>query len=388
MSIGGLVCRGPHGSRAVSGALLAVFLTASAGCYAPLCSPGIPAACLDDSFRVPLRTSLAPLNLSSLVAQQDGPYRLGTGDVLEITVPDLVQRGAVHPMRVEVADTGEIFLPRVGPVPVGGMSLAEAQNTVNLALANGFLPTSAATMTLVQKGTVNVLVLGAVREPGVHALPRDESDVGHAVAAAGGMGEYAGESIEVHRRYAKPQELVTLDDNVPHSAPQPPLPPEIVRIPLRGSDLWSINPEDARLAAGDVVVVPDRVDEVFYVVGKLSETNRVRFSVNDKDREIGNGFVLPSDREVDVVTAVAMAGYIDPIDSPTTVTVHRLGPDGRPLLVRVDLIAARSDPLETILIQPGDIIYLNPDSWWWTRRTLDRVINQALGTAIGRWLTE
>ena len=64
--------------------------------------------------------------------------------------------------------------------------------------------------------------------------------------------------------------------------------------------------------------------------------------------------------------------HVDPIDSPTTVTVHRILPDGRPLLVKVDLIAARSDPLETILVQPGDIIYLNPDAPWWFRRILDR----------------
>lgn len=142
------------------------------------------------------------------------------------------------------------------------------------------------------------------------------------------------------------------------------------------------------LHAGDVVVVPQKTHDVFYVVGPLSEQNRVRFAVGDRDREIGNGLLLPRDREVDVVTAVAMAGYIDPINSPTTVTLHRVAPDGTPMLILVDLIAARSDRRETLLVQPGDIIYLNPDSAWYTRRLLDKVINQALGTAIGRWLTQ
>lgn len=160
----------------------------------------------------------------------------------------------------------------------------------------------------------------------------------------------------------------------------------VVKIPLHDHGTY-INPDDVVLHSGDVVVVPPGADKVFYVVGPLSEQNRIRFSVGDKDREIGSGFLLPHDREVDAVTAVAMAGYLDPINSPTTVTVHRIRPDGTPLLVRVDLIAARSDPLETILIQPGDIIYLNPDVWWYSRRTMDRVIDRALGTAIGRWLT-
>jgi hypothetical protein len=84
--------------------------------------------------------------------------------------------------------------------------------------------------------------------------------------------------------------------------------------------------------------------------------------------------VLPRNREIDVVEAVAMAGYIDPIDSPTTVTVHRVLPDRRPVLINVDLIAARTNGNETILVEPGDIIYLNPDFAWWFRRTFDRVL--------------
>ena len=53
----------------------------------------------------------------------------------------------------------------------------------------------------------------------------------------------------------------------------------------------------------------------------LSQTNVVNFSVRDRDRQLGNAFLLPNDRDIDVVSAVAMAGYIDPIDSPSTVSV-------------------------------------------------------------------
>ena len=71
-----------------------------------------------------------------------------------------------------------------------------------------------------------------------------------------------------------------------------------------------------------MVFVPSRRHEVFYVVGQLSSNNSVRFTVGDRERELGVGFILPRDREIDVVTAVVMARYIDPIDSPTTATVQ------------------------------------------------------------------
>ena len=421
------------------------------GCYAPIHSAGIAARTLPDDFRWPQRTSAARLNYSSLVGPTPAVYLLGSGDRLEITVPDLITKGTVQTFQVTVLDHGEIHLPRLGSVTVDGLSLAQAQQQVNAALASSLLQNPSVVVTLVEKGTVNVLVLGAVQKPGIHALPRFENDVAHALAAAQGFSEDAGDVIEIHRRQQfMPAETVpvpqsgtltassqtaSLHPAIPHpgaesgtSIPIPTSPsqqqphhvhrygghslgqvvdrrsptesPEswqgsmdgwqtgtpIIRIPLRGVDCL-INPADVVLNAADVVIVPQKTDKVFYVVGPLSGQNRLSFSVGDRNREIGNGLLLPDDREVDVVTAVVMAGYIDPIESPTTVTVHRTGQNGMPLLIRVDLIAARSDPKETILVQPGDIIYLNPDPLWYSRRLMDRVIDRALGTAVGRWLT-
>jgi hypothetical protein len=138
-----------------------------------------------------------------------------------------------------------------------------------------------------------------------------------------------------------------------------------------------------RLLEGDVVLVPSRKAEAFYVVGKLASTNFVRFNIGARERDLGAGFLLPRDREIDVVTAVAMAGYIDPIDSPTTVTLQRVGPDGEPMLILVDLIAARYDRTQTILVEAGDIIYLNPDAPWWFRRTFDRMVTNFFNFGIG-----
>jgi protein involved in polysaccharide export with SLBB domain len=285
--------------------------------------------------------------------------------------------------------SGEIYLPLVGAVQVAGKNLLNAQRAVNNAYANGFLVDPKATISLAEKATVSIVVLGKVNNPGSYLLPRHENDVAHALALAGGFTEDAADHLEVHRRFhgeevsfEKPKRLPPLADlealptpstETVHIAP-PDSPKVITRICLRGPMADAIGPDDIVLRTGDVVVVPSRRDEVFYVVGKLAPTNAVRFNVGERDRELGIGLVLPRDREIDVVTAVAMAGYIDPIDSPTTVTVQRAGPNGQPMLIRVDLIKARYDARETVLVQPGDILYLNPDGAWYFRRTFDRVI--------------
>jgi len=416
------------------------------GCYAPLVSVGTPATLLPDEYRMPMRTAGEPMNYASLTRPPGGEYLLGPDDVLEVTIPDLYEGGPMTPMRVRVMPDGQISLPLVGGVRIQGMTISEAQAAIADRYAQGYLVQPRVIVFLADMAKIRVLVFGDVKNPGVYELFKTENDVGHALAAAGGLTEEAAELVELHRRVPAPAEAVSpppmqpgetevLPDvqtpgppreaesvapailpavrlkrlPAPQSSPlvasshrQPgrswsavspaaPLavvpasahtilrsptadPKQVLRFPLRGMSADAIPTSAITLQAGDAVVVPSRRHEVFYVVGKLNPVNVVRFTASERDRELGTGFVLPRDREIDAVTAVAMAGYIDPIDSPTTVTVHRTMPDGCPLLIRGDLIKARCNPKENVLIWPGDIVYLNPDGWWWIRRTFDRVI--------------
>lgn len=359
---------------------------AQTGCWAPFHSPGIPARSLGDEFRVPMRTAGPPLNFSSLTIAPQPDYILGPSDILEVTVHGIYPTAPVMPLRAQIMANGEIQLPLVGPVKVGGMNLAMAHAAIKKAFDPDYIRDARINVTLAERSTTSVLVLGEVTTPGVYRLPKYENDVAHALAIAGGLREDAGLEVEVHRRITL-SPVRPAEPGVPRELPGSPAPgvleqiqgcPDegmrIIRIPLRGFAPEPWGPQDVVLNSGDVVVVPSRKDEVFYVTGKLSPTNFVRFNIGARERDLGAGFVLPRDREVDVVTAVAMAGYIDPIDSPTTVTVHRVAADGEPMLIHVDLIAARFDWRETIYVQPGDILYLNPDFAWWARRSFDRII--------------
>ncbi len=415
----------PPGARRLIGCIWVAVL--STGCWAPLKSYGIPACELGDEYRLPRRTAGEPLNYSLLTVPSRGDYVLGPDDVLDVTIDKLYVGSETRPVRVRVMASGEVFLPMLGPVHVAGMNLGEVNEAITQAYAEkGVFKEPRTNVSLAEKALTNVVVLGEVRNPGVQLLPKYENDVAHAVAMAGGLTEDAAEQIEIHRRKV-PRELcqvelhyeqideppgsrlqlagvwdpdpVELVPDTPSAAPAQPdnlsgtpnrAEPDaalklaaaqaadpgmrIIKIPLRGLPAEPLQPDDVRLHDGDVIVVPSRTNQVFYVVGKLNQTNSVRFNVGLRERELGVGFMLPKDREIDVVTAVAMAGYIDPIDSPTTVTVNRMGGDGEPMVIRVDLIKARYWREENILVEAGDIIYLNPDLPWWFRRTLDRFL--------------
>lgn len=361
----------------VFGIFVLFVLISSTGCWAPLRTHAIPARTLPAEFRTPFR-SLAPrLNYSQLTAPPPTDYLLGPNDVLEVTIPELYEGAVLEPMRVRVMSTGIIQLPLAAPIKVGGMNLLQAQQAITR-VYDEILKTPRVSVTLAEKAMIDVVVLGEVNDPAVVSLPKYQNDVGHALAAAGGLTREAAEMVEVHRRPQVTGEFVpaVIDHEFLPGCQEFGIEGEqwVLQIPLRGMPLVDFGPQDVVLQPGDVVVVPSRSNEVFFVVGQLNQSNLVRFSLGDRERELGTGLVLPRDRDIDVVTAVAMAGYIDPIDSPTTVSVHRTMPDGTPMMIRVDLIRARYDRNETVMVQAGDIIYVNPDAAWWFRRTLDRVV--------------
>jgi len=178
-------------------------LIASSGCYAPLRSPGICASSLPDEFRVPSRTAGADLNFALLTVPPPKDYLLGVGDKLELTIPGLHDTAEIPPLRVDVMANGKIHLPLIGSIKVGDLNLLEAQEKIVAAYDDGYLVNPHVNITLIEKSSTRVLVLGQVKNPGSHILPKYENDVGHALALAGGFSEDAANYIEVHRRSFK-----------------------------------------------------------------------------------------------------------------------------------------------------------------------------------------
>ena len=409
----------------------------SGGCYVPLRSPALPATALPDEFRTPVRSLSPHLNYANVALIQPQDYLLGPGDRLEITIPNLYdQLEAIPTLAVQVMADGAVHLPLVDAVHVSGANLAVAQEAITAAYRQqDIIKHPRVTVSLQEKAEFDVSVLGEVTNPGVYSLPRYQNDVAHAIAQAGGFTETAAEVIEIHRRghpirmthdmepietpgpagqlgRRLPADGASVDNGVPGSweettpsVGQPSLAGHekmVVRIPLRGMPpsivigdeviaCGRLSSEEIALRSGDVIVIPRKRDDVFFVVGPLDQGRVVNFTVTAQDRQLGNAFLIPNNRDIDVVTAVAMAGYIDPIDSPSTVTVQRAVPGAPPLLVHVDLIRARADWNENFYVEPGDIIYLNPDAAWWWRRTFDRVVPELLTIpyreAMVRWIS-
>ncbi|WP_296639925.1 polysaccharide export protein EpsE [Thiobacillus sp. 65-1402] len=113
----------------------------------------------------------------------DNDYRMGTGDVLRITVygqPDLATEA-------RVGENGSITFPLIGDVKLAGITPARGETEIAQRLSKGgFILEPFVTLNVVQYRSQQISVLGRVNRPGKYTLEK-VSRISDALALAGGI---------------------------------------------------------------------------------------------------------------------------------------------------------------------------------------------------------
>jgi protein involved in polysaccharide export with SLBB domain len=131
---------------------------------------------------------------------QVGPYRAVPGDVLEFTMPALLQAVSAaevaaaknrtqdeRPYLCRVTERGTIELPAAGEVAVAGLSLSLIEAKVADAYRKLVALRPSVFVRVFEYKTSNIYVTGAVEKPGVYALRGDQMTLAHLLNEAGGI---------------------------------------------------------------------------------------------------------------------------------------------------------------------------------------------------------
>jgi protein involved in polysaccharide export with SLBB domain len=211
--------------------IMVTLVTCCSGCYVPLSTVGVPASCLPEEFRMPVRGTTPNLNLANLALTPPEEYLVCPGDTLQLVIPGMFEISAVVPFKVQVAADGNVTLPSIGVVLVAWRTIGAAQQIIEQAYADSILVNPRVNVSLETRGVNSVSVIGEVKLPGAINLPRYEDDLAHAIARAGGLTVQAAERIEIHRR-ATPRDVAEiLQQPLPESTGGEKL---VIVIPLRG----------------------------------------------------------------------------------------------------------------------------------------------------------
>lgn len=131
--------------------------------------------------------------LSSLVSSRargdmsSDDYRLGPGDILEVSVFDVPELN----VSAKVRDSGMIALPLIGAFSAQGETERSFQRKLENKLSE-FVISPQAGVTVTEYGSQRVAVLGAVNEPGTYSLKRGRNSLLEVLGEAGGISEKAG----------------------------------------------------------------------------------------------------------------------------------------------------------------------------------------------------
>jgi polysaccharide export outer membrane protein len=166
----------------------------------------------------------------------DSPYTIGVDDILEISVlqPDELLRV------VNVAPDGTVTFPYIGTVKVKDLTVAEIQEKVQNALADGYMKYPVVVVSLQESRSRRFFVYGEVIKPGTYAIA-ENTTVLRAISVAGGFSKF-GSSARV--KVLRPK-----DGEVGY---------ETIKIDIK-KVMNGDSKEDILIEAGDMVVVSEGI---------------------------------------------------------------------------------------------------------------------------------
>ncbi len=249
----------------------------------------------------------------------EGPYRVGSDDILTVNISGLDAVGLPPAYTVRVSNEGKVTLPSIGAVLVGGMTLDEIEAEVQRLYSPKYIKNTQVTVQLTAAKVMPVVVLGDVPQPSTVELRRDRMSVLHAMMAAGGPAEFEGR--------------VTV---VPSSAPDRPVTYDL----SRAHDLA----EAAKLGSvgeSDLLIVDRRPSDAVFVFGLVN---------------IPGPQPLPRAATLSAMQAIGAAGGPILAFEPKEATLVRRRPDGQVIRVRLDLSRMMQGQDPDITLAAGDLL--------------------------------
>jgi polysaccharide export outer membrane protein len=301
------------------------------------------ASTLPDEYRSKSKGALQDVDLSRIASRATSTNTIYPGDVLDVTLTSGVEEQSPTPVSMRVDSNGQLNVPLVGSVAVGGLSMSDAEIVIRAAsIEREIYRSPHVAVVMRERNTIKVRVVGAVVNPGVYDLPAVGSDLLSAMVAAGGLDKTAGSIVEVrHPNGMQNSSMNSSSDVQLASFMVPDTPVRMSRVDL--SRLDNTSTQDLSVEDGSVVMVMPETTKSITVIGNV--------------RKPGT-YELPVGQELRVLDALAMAGDRTISVANRVRVIRRMenDNDNDPVVIEVSVRNAKLDGNENLVISAGDII--------------------------------
>ena len=287
-----------------------------------------------------------------------------TGELSTTYVLHAEDEVTVHSLQAkELADktfrldqNGEVNLPMVGVIHLGGLTIRQAEKTLAASLKTYYVsPDIAVSVSALH--TDSVSVLGSVGTPGIYQL-KGQTHFLEALSAAGGVRGDAGDVAIITRQ--------TVYGLLPLASARQTLTGEsVAEVNLKSLMEAQDSKDNFVLEPHDVISIP--AAQLIYVVGHVKRSG---------------GFALGGRPQLSVIQALALAEGFDPTAAPSRAQVlRRSATMEQQIPVNMKKILAGKE--EDVILRPNDILYVPSNAMKTiTNRTIDAAIQIGTGLAI------
>jgi len=307
------------------------------------------------------------------ITQGDRDYIVGSDDVLEVGILSIEKPDEITPFQRQVRKDGKITLPLLGDVQAGGLTIRDLEAGLVGALHGRFLKNPSVSVKVVDYRSLPVVITGAVTKPGVYYLRRNVSSVLEVLSLAQGLASTAGDRLMIVRSEHQGQDPDRAGDGQPVVVSDVPAVKAVetgggplmvdAGMAVAEPDADSPEPEqeataqmievdlrkllgqgDVRLnvvvMGGDIISVPPLRKNYMYVLGYVQSPG---------------AFEIESDKQVDVLQAVARAGGLAAsARAQNSYLVRDQG--GKRLVVDVDLTKIARGVRPPLYLRSGDTL--------------------------------
>ena len=279
-------------------------------------------------------SSPAPAPKSEPEPPRNADLRLGPGDLVELSVYSVPELST----KSRVATNGNLYLPLIDYVHVGGLTLEEAQGLIEKRYSDGnFLKDPHVSLFVDEYASQGASVLGEVAKPGVYPVLGQQRLL-DLISSAGGFTDKAGRVVTITHR-DQPDQPVTVT---------------LPRNPAEKSE------SNIQVYPGDTIAV-HRAD-IVYVVGEVGKPS---------------GFLMDSG-SLTVLQAIALAGGVNRAAKLDGARIIRKNPQGEmtetPLQLK-KILAAKAPDLP---MRADDILFVPTNT---AKLAAGRTIEAALQAA-------
>lgn len=319
-------------TRKLSWLLLVISLAAAqVGCQKPYV---YDVGALPPQFDAPRTVSINDVDFSKLARNAEKSETLRPGDVVNVQVASGIEEEEPTSWQVRLDDSGVAAVPIIGAVRLAGLDYTRAEQAIRFeGVRRGKFIAPNVAVSLRERRSINVTVLGAVAKQGQVSIPAANPNLLEALTLAGNLTEEASTVVEIrHPPIAVAQ--ASYDGGMP--------PVNQSRIQTIDLARAQFDPNvDLRLEDGSTVVVRPRGERFVSLIGLVRKRGQ---------------FKMPKDKDLHLLEAISLGDGRTLQIADKVHIIRRIPNQPTPIVIEASIKEAKSNPAANVRLGPGDIV--------------------------------